>query len=568
MRLRNLYILLGTFVVHIGATCFEASPAFPVPAWTNGAETLGPAFNAIKYKLRDIISSEKYDAASYSIELTSNKELLWSHFHTARKRNETRPGVKHVDGDSLYRIASISKTFTVLGLLYQHEAGDMRLDKPISDYILELSGEIPWKDITLRTLASQLAGIPRDFAQGDMINEPDPTMFGLPPASKDGLPRCDEYNGYIPCDQTDLLDGLKTAKPLFAPNQESSYSNVAFELIGLALERVTGVDFKDYMSDAIFEPLEMSSTTLDTPPDTHAVLPLGKHYWDVDAGIQNPTGGIYSSSNDMSKFVRYVLTHYNAIATGVNWMMPASWATSLHGFYGMPFEIFRTDAILKDSKRPVTFVTKSGGLPGYLSRISLMPEYGLGLTVLVAGDTDGGGGDLLNALQETVTVGVVQAAEEAIWKETEKKYAGCYAAVDTKLNSSLCLESSPSTGLILTCFISNGTDVFNTVIPKTFLDDSRPWRIQLAPTLLFKNETTQQGEIWRMTASYERSAEVDRGVWDEFCVTDIDFRMYAGLPINEIVFWHDEGIVELPAWRVEMKATQKDEEAFKLKVQG
>ena len=74
--------------------------------------------------------------------VTSETETLWDNFHTARKRNESRPGVKHVDGDSLYRIASITKTFTVLGILYQYQAGRLELDAPISKYIPELRGSI------------------------------------------------------------------------------------------------------------------------------------------------------------------------------------------------------------------------------------------------------------------------------------------------------------------------------------------------------------------------------------------------------------------------------------------
>ena len=66
----------------------------------------------------------------------------------------------HIDGDSQYRIASISKVFTTLGLLYQHASGKLSLDDPIDKYIPELrdsdKGELPWKDITLRILASQL----------------------------------------------------------------------------------------------------------------------------------------------------------------------------------------------------------------------------------------------------------------------------------------------------------------------------------------------------------------------------------------------------------------------------
>lgn len=92
--------------------------------------------------------------------MTSSDATLWTKYHSAQQHDEQRPGVTSVDGDSQYRIASITKTFTTFGLLYQHALGSLHLDDSIDKYIPELKesdkGELPWKDITLRTLASQL----------------------------------------------------------------------------------------------------------------------------------------------------------------------------------------------------------------------------------------------------------------------------------------------------------------------------------------------------------------------------------------------------------------------------
>lgn len=92
--------------------------------------------------------------------MTSGDDTLWTKYHSAQRHDDERPGVTQVDGDSQYRIASITKVFTTLGVLYQHADGNISLDDAIDKYIPELaepdSGELPWKDITLRTLASQL----------------------------------------------------------------------------------------------------------------------------------------------------------------------------------------------------------------------------------------------------------------------------------------------------------------------------------------------------------------------------------------------------------------------------
>lgn len=562
-------VLLAILASHTAAKCYDVSPAFPVPSWQNGRKDLKPGFNRIYDRLNELIADSKYDTCSFSIEVTSTTEALMAGFHTARIHNDTRPGDTRVDQDSLYRIASITKVFTTLGVLYQHEAGHLHLDDPISKYIPELaaddSGDIPWKDITLRVLASQLSGIPREFAQSDLINFlPDPTDVGLPPASKEGLPRCDEYDDYKPCNRSQFLKVVTQSRPLFAPNQRSTYSNLNFELLGLALENVTGLPYAEYMEKAIFEPLGMTSTSLVKPEsDEHAVLPVGDNYWDVDEGIQSPTGGIYSSSGDMSKFVRYILTHYNALATGVNWFQPASWATGTKNFYGMPFEIFRSDDVLLESRRPVTFTTKGGAVPGYFSNIMMLEEYGLGLTFLTAGLSDAAS-ELLGQLQEIVAVEIAQAAEDAIWQSISDSHAGDYVAQDASLDSSMTLSASPSRGLTVSSFISNGTDVLNGPFPRIVEPDivalNASWRMQLTPTLLYKNESAQKGEIWRMIVLLDRPGAEDgaeagqgRKVLQEVCHTDVDYATYAGIAINEIVFWHEEGVVELPAWKVKME---------------
>ncbi|WPG98240.1 beta-lactamase-like protein [Acrodontium crateriforme] len=548
------------------AKCYDPSPAFPVPSWNNGApENLQPAFQSIQKKLEALVADKKFDASSFSVAVTSSSETLWSQYHTAREHNKTRPGDMNVDEDSIYRIASITKTFTTLAILQQQKAGNLSLDDPIDKYIPELaeenSGALPWKDITLRILASQLSGIPREFTMSDLAESfPDPTIIGFPPA-KGRLQVCERHGKRVPCTRKQLLDALKAYKPVFAPNQKSTYSNIAFEILGLVIENVSGLSYEEYIQEAIFDEVGMPSATISSPrSDGHAVLPVipNGNFWDNDLGIQNPTGGIFVSSADLTKYVRYIVTHFNSLVTGVNWLMPASWSVGMNSFYGMPFEIFRTEKILKDSNRPVTFVTKGGSLPGYYSLILILEEYGLGITLLVGGQYP-----LLAQIREIVTVELVQHAEAVIWRSIENTHAKRYTAVEPSLNSSLELAASPSNGLTLNSFISNGTDIFKTLIP-IWVDQreegvTEPWRIQLVPTYLYKNETNQQGEIWRMTISYERDDKQKHDIWDDFCIADIDPVSYDGLPVTEIVFWHEEGKVELPAWQVMMEVKSDTE---------
>src|SRR5205814_5189358 len=101
----------------------------------------------------------------------------------------------------------------------------------------------------------------------------------------------------------EFLDSIKGKEPVYAPNQKSTYSNVAFNLLGLALENVTGLTYSQYIEESIFKPLNMTSSSLEKPEDSVAVLPKGDNYWDIEEGVQRPTGGIYSSSTDLSRYL-------------------------------------------------------------------------------------------------------------------------------------------------------------------------------------------------------------------------------------------------------------------------
>ena len=166
MVLQVLGVAFAALASVASATCYEPSFAHPPPEYDREHPALKDAFTHLHDVLTIALGDPKYNSTSVSVEVTSSKESLWEFHHTARERNASRPDIPYVDGSALYRIASITKAFTVLGLLQQHAAGNLSLDDPVDRYIGQLkepqNGTIPWKDITLRSLASQLSGIPRE----------------------------------------------------------------------------------------------------------------------------------------------------------------------------------------------------------------------------------------------------------------------------------------------------------------------------------------------------------------------------------------------------------------------
>ncbi|KAG2009348.1 hypothetical protein GB937_007751 [Aspergillus fischeri] len=586
----NLILTLFNLIPAILATCSTQSPFYPPPSYNRQSSEVWEALGLVEASLSNLLrNSNNLNTSSYSIEITSSRSTLWSTFHTAKDKNITRPGAERVDETSRYRIASITKVFTVLGILQQHAAGNLSLEDTVDKYIPQLrsahhdgtrsSSSIQWDKISLRSLASQLSGLPRDWVQGDLLTDPEPV---------DTTAKCDSDNSHMPCTEQDLFNNLRRRPALFAPNTKSTYSNLAFDLLGLVLANVTGTTYEEYITTSILDPLGMSQTSFAKPPDSVSVLPKGNAwYFDVDEAVENPTGGLYSSTHDMSIFLRYVLSNYKDIADAkLNWLLPVSFTAGMGSYYGMPWEIFRTDRILlpddKRRTRTVTFFTKGGGVPGYRTIILLVPEYDLGITVLTAGDET-----FPEVIVEMVTVPLIRAADALAARQVKETYVGRYTSPPTRehmANSTLTLTYTPTHGLEINEWTLNSTDMLSFISKHFQSPKITKFHAQLIPSGLYRGDK-QLGEVWRIAAVMHREfppASV-LGRWsghasnadswsgfapvsEEFCISDVDNIMYAGSPLSEFIFWdRDEktgmfGKVELPAFRINLtRADQKEE---------
>ena len=438
-RLIFLFLLISPFS---SATCDSPTPAFPLPDFDHHSQSLQSTTKRINNAIKSLTQKDEYNKTSFSLEVTSQTSTLISIHHTAKIRSRLRRGAPEITNTTAYRIASMTKPFTVLAILQQHQAGNLSLDDPVSAHIAALNlpqkGSIPWNHISLRSLATQQSGIPRDLAQGDMIVSPDEAaILGLPPLNASHpdlglLPRCDGLVKYTAaCTPIDLLSWARTLEPVFATDPKCTYGNMNFELLGLVIANVSGVPYDEYVTTRILRPLGMAGSRFTMPPDELAAIPADiEYYWPFYMGVQNPTGGLYASSSDMSTWLRYILATYNArpLSAG-NWFAPTSFSGSIDTFYGMPWEIFRlrTNAVVTDFKstRPLTFVTKGGALPGYTSIMILIPEYALGITILIAGSSN-----LLSEIRETVISEIVRFADVAAMTELRSRYVATYADED------------------------------------------------------------------------------------------------------------------------------------------
>jgi len=194
-----------------------------------------------------------------------------------------------VTADTVFRIASMTKSFTAAAILSLRDAGTLALDDPAEHYVPELKDLVyPTSDsprITIRHLLTHAAGFPEDNPWGDQQ-----------------LALSDEQMAAL------MRQGIPFSNP---PGLAYEYSNFGFAILGRIVARASGMPYRDYVRARLLEPLGLSSTTLDAPAVPAARLARGYRWEDqrwkeeppLPDGAFGAMGGMLTSLRDLSGYV-------------------------------------------------------------------------------------------------------------------------------------------------------------------------------------------------------------------------------------------------------------------------
>ena len=286
-----------------------------------------------------------------------------------------------VDADTVFRIASMTKSLTAMAVVKLRDEGRLRLDDPAAQYVPELAGlAYPTRDsaaITVRNLLTMSAGFPEDNAWGDRqlaVSEEQVTQW--------------------------LAAGVPFASP---PGVVFEYSNFAYAILGRVVANVAAMRCQDYVSKHILAPLGMTNTywqVAEAPADRLAV----GYTREDDGWVPEPLlgdgafaamAGLFTSIGDFSRYAALLLSAWpprddaetGPICRSSLREMQQTWrheillanqvradgqpCPSTHGYgYGLATTVnCRFDHV----------VAHGGGLPGFGSIIHLLPEYGVGI---------------------------------------------------------------------------------------------------------------------------------------------------------------------------------------------
>lgn len=246
-------------------------------------------------------------APALSIGVIYDTQLILTRNYGAINIEENKPATS----DSLYMLASITKSFTACGILKLVEQEKLSLDDKIEDF---LPVKIGFDDapIKIRHLLSHSSGIPNFSDILWFINEED--LFGL----QTEIPR------YPWSTWEDIFRLLKDINSFVTekPEKRFYYNNLGYELLGKIIEEVSGTKYEDFITKEILQPLEMHNSgfynstlaqneKLATPyiikPNSKPPKLIPITY--PEKRFISAAGGLFSSVNDMAKYVSMLLNN-------------------------------------------------------------------------------------------------------------------------------------------------------------------------------------------------------------------------------------------------------------------
>jgi CubicO group peptidase (beta-lactamase class C family) len=273
MPLLRLLVLSVTFL--LSACASGPPPAQPVARGDHAA---------VKQQLQAFINQQMQAerVAGLSIALIDDQQTVAAWGQGWADANAKRPA----DGQTLYRMGSISKLFTNTAAMQLVAQQRLALDAPLQQVLpwFHLGDEQAAAPITLRQLMTHHSGLPRDTDSGMWMDT------AVAPAT----------------DFRAMLRGLADEPRAAPPGLVLAYSNIGLDLVGAAVEAASGRSFEEQMQTAVLQPLGMHTASFGTRAPDHPLMATG-HLRGVaqkEPALRDvPAGGLSASVSDMARFV-------------------------------------------------------------------------------------------------------------------------------------------------------------------------------------------------------------------------------------------------------------------------
>jgi CubicO group peptidase (beta-lactamase class C family) len=284
------------------------------------------------------------------------------------------------DAETVFRIASMTKSFTAAAVLSLRDEGRLRLDDPAAAHVPEVAETEPLASLTIRQLLTMSGGLPNDDPWGDRQQD-------LPLERFTAL----------------LREGATFA---WRPGTMFEYSNLGYGILGRVVTNVAGVEYRDVVRTRLLEPLGMRSTVFEAAEVDAGRVAIGYASRD-EAFVEEPfaaygalasMGGLFSTVSDLAAWVDGFARAFDErghddghpvsrgsrlemqqgarmIPPMLDWDPLTGPPTALVVGYGMGL-------FVRWSLEQGLTISHSGGYPGFGSHMRWHPASGFGVVVL------------------------------------------------------------------------------------------------------------------------------------------------------------------------------------------
>lgn len=249
--------------------------------------------------------------------------------------------------DTQYRVGSITKTFTAAAIMQLRDAGKLDLEDTLDRHV-DGAAHTP----TIRRLLSHASGLQRETQDDSWLT----LRFAEP---------------------DELLETLAQAELVLPSGARFHYSNLAFALLGIVVERLSGMPYKDYVRERLFEPAGLTRVSFDPEPPAakgYLAQPYADGVWDtigVETGAWASAGQIWGTAADICRWGAFLADPDESVlakksAEEMRTVQVVAEHDRWLAGYGLGLELRR------DGER--ILAGHGGSMPGFIARLYFSPQ--------------------------------------------------------------------------------------------------------------------------------------------------------------------------------------------------
>ncbi|MFN3239311.1 MAG: serine hydrolase domain-containing protein [Pseudomonadales bacterium] len=273
-----------------------------------------------------------------------------------------------------FRSGSTSKVMTAIAIMQEVENRNIDLDQSVNDYLERVQIDESLGTVTVRHLLTHMGGHEERF-RNTLMREVDSEL-----ATEDYLEKFKHHQ-------------------VAPPGQRIQYSNYGMGILGVLLEDVTGLTFREHLTEHLFSNLGMSNSYIETPEglpfDTiareHAISSDGtinhqEFYYKAPAYLGS--GGVFYTAHDMALFMQGVINQAPEVLQPATWEQMTSVQESENPYSGVGLDFWiyeRDENHTIDHWNGITKYGHSGGTETFISKFLIYPKSGIGVFVATVG---------------------------------------------------------------------------------------------------------------------------------------------------------------------------------------